>query len=250
MSSSATPEFAARVAARYDELRASEDYGRLVARLVAAGDLAGRRVLDIGCGTGTLAGELAARYECDVCGVDASPEMLSVAREKYLPRVELALARAEGLPYAERTFERAVMLSVVHHLDRRRAFAEAYRVLLPDGRLVISNADPDGFADRWLLQLFPELLDRELARFPTAHDLEAELGGSGFGPIDVTRVSVPRRYSRDVALEKLRGRHISSFDLLTEDEYARGVARAEQELPDPVEYTFRSLLVVAVRPPR
>jgi SAM-dependent methyltransferase len=250
VTSSATPEFAARVAARYDELRASEDYGKLVARLVAAGDLAGRRVLDIGCGTGTLAGALSADYECEVHGVDASPEMLAVARAKALPRVEFIVGRAEDLPFADQTFDRAVMVSVVHHFERRRAFADACRVLRPDGRLVISNADPDGFAERWLLQLFPELLDRELARFPTAHDLEDDLRASGFDAIDVTRVSVPRSYSRDIALEKLQGRHISSFDLLTEEEYARGLVRAELELPDPVEYTFRSLLVVAVRPHR
>jgi ubiquinone/menaquinone biosynthesis C-methylase UbiE len=250
MSSSATPEFAARVAARYDELRASEDYAKLVERLVTAGDLAGRRVLDIGCGTGTLAGELAAGHDCDVWGVDASREMLAVARAKALPRVELVLGQAEELPFTDEAFERAVMLSVVHHIDRRRAFAQAYRVLQPDGRLVISNADPDGFGDGWLMGLFPELLDRELARFPTAQDLQDDLGATGFDPIDVTRVSAARSYSRAVALEKLHGRHISSFDLLIEDEYRRGLARAERKLLDPVEYTFRSLLVVAVRPAR
>jgi hypothetical protein len=47
---------------------------------------------------------------------------------------------------------------------------------------------------------------------------------------------------------ELRGRHISSFDLLTEGEYRAGLARAERELRNIVEYTFRSLFVVAVRP--
>jgi ubiquinone/menaquinone biosynthesis C-methylase UbiE len=245
---SATPEFASRVAARYDELRASDDYDDLVDRLVTAGDLAGRRVLDIGCGTGSLSGALAPRHGCQCWGIDPSPEMLAVARSKRLPGVQLTLGRAEELPFADQSFERAVMLSVVHHIDRLRSFAEAYRALRAGGRLVISNADPDGFGDRWLMRLFPELLERELGRFPTAIELEAELAAAGFDPVEVTRVSVPRRYSRATTLEKLRGRHISSFDLLTEDEYRVGLARAEQELPDPVEYTFRSLLVVAVRP--
>lgn len=245
---SATPEFAARVATRYDELRASDDYDDLVDRLVGVGDLAGRRVLDIGCGTGTLAGALAARHGCRCWAVDPSSEMLAVARSKHLSGVELTLGHAEELPFEDQSFERAVMLSVVHHLDRRPSFAEVCRVLAPGGRLVIANADPDGLGDRWLMVLFPELLERELGRFPTATDLEAELAAAGFDPIEVTRVSVPRRYSRATALEKLRGRHISSFDLLTEQEYRAGLARAERELPDPVEYAFRSLLVLAVRP--
>jgi hypothetical protein len=64
----------------------------------------------------------------------------------------------------------------------------------------------------------------------------------------VERLAVDRRFTRDQALEKIRGRHLSSFDLLTEDEYRAGLARAERELTDPVEYTLRALLVVAVRP--
>jgi ubiquinone/menaquinone biosynthesis C-methylase UbiE len=245
--SSATPGFGARLATRYDALRASDDYGELVGRLVVAGDLTGRRVLDIGCGTGTLAGELAANHCCRMYGLDASPEMLAVARAKRLPGVELLLGQAEDLPFADESFERAVMVSVVHHLERRPAFVEAYRVLERGGRLVISNADPDGFVDRWLLELFPELLDRELARFPTAADLAAELRESNFDGVEVTHVDVPRSYSRETALEKIRGKHLSSFDLLSDDEYRAGLERAERQLPDPVEYVFRSLLVVALR---
>jgi SAM-dependent methyltransferase len=247
---SATPEFASRVAARYDELRASDDYGHLVDRLVAAGDLAGRRVLDIGCGTGTLVGALAARHGCECWGVDPSPEMLEVARAKNLAGPGFELGRAEELPFADEAFERAVMVSVAHHVDRPPAFAQARRVVEPGGRLVISNADPEGFGERWLMRYFPELLERELARFPTAEDLEVELEAAGFGPIELQRLRVPRSYSRARTLEKIRGKHISSFDLLTDEEYRAGLERVERELPDPVEYTFRSLLVVAVRPAR
>lgn len=246
--SSRTPDFPARVAARYDELRARDDYDQLVGWLVAAGDLKTRRVLDIGCGTGTLAGELTARHGCSVHGLDASVEMLAVARGKGLSGVVFVHGHAENLPFGDQSFERSVMVSVVHHVDRPEAFAEANRILAPGGRLVIANADPDGFADRWLMALFPELLERELARFPTASDLERELAATGFHRTEVARLAVPRAYSRETALAKIRGRHISSFDLLSDDEYAAGLARAERELPDAVEYTFRSLLVVAVRP--
>jgi SAM-dependent methyltransferase len=249
VTSSRTPDWAARVAERYDELRAADDDHELTDRLVLAGDLAGRRVLDVGCGTGTVAVQLATRYGCRVWGIDPSPEMLAVAKQKAGAAARFKLARAEQLPFKEAWFERATMVSVAHHVDRPLAFAELARVVGPEGRVVISNADPDGFGDRWLMEVFPELLDRELARFPTAENLETELREAGFGEVTTRRLGVPRRYSRETALEKLRGRHISSFDLLTDDEYRAGLERAERELPDPVEYTFRSLLVVAVRPP-
>jgi ubiquinone/menaquinone biosynthesis C-methylase UbiE len=120
MSSSATPEFAARIAERYDALRASDDYHYLSDRLVAAGDLAQRRVLDIGCGTGMFAADLAERHGCIVWGVDQSPEMLAVAEERANARVRFERAAAERLPFADGSFERATMVSVAHHLDRPR----------------------------------------------------------------------------------------------------------------------------------
>jgi SAM-dependent methyltransferase len=248
VTSSRTPDWAARVAERYDELRAADDYHELTDRLVRAGDLAGRRVLDVGCGTGTLAVDLAVRYGCRVWGIDPSPEMLAVAKQKAGSAARFKLAPAEQLPFKEGWFERATMVSVAHHVERPRAFAEVRRVLQPDGRLVISNADPEGFAERWVMEFFPELLDRELARFPTADDLERELGAAGFDDVDITRLAVERSYSRETALAKLRGRHISSFDLLTEDEFRAGLDRVEREAPPWIDYTLRALLVVAVRP--
>lgn len=251
MSSSATPDFAARIAQRYDALRAGDDYHYLTDRLVAAGDLAQRRVLDIGCGTGMFAADLAQRHGGIVWGVDQSPEMLAVAEERANARVRFERAAAERLPFADGSFERATMVSVAHHLDRPRAFAEARRVLSPVGRLAIANADPEGFGEMWLMRWFPELLDRELARFPGSDDLGEELTAAGFEAVEVNRVAVPRRLEREQALEKIRGRHISSFDLLADEQYRSGLARAERELPaEGVAYTLRSLLVVAVRPAR
>ncbi|MDQ3823690.1 MAG: hypothetical protein M3321_10690 [Actinomycetota bacterium] len=58
-------------------------------------------------------------------------------------------------------------------------------------------------------------------------------------------VPVARRFSRDHALERIRGRYASTFDHLSEQEYREGLARAERELPDPVEYVLELLVVVA-----
>ena len=50
---------------------------------------------------------------------------------------------------------------------------------------------------------------------------------------------------RDAALQKIRGRHISTFDLIGEAEYRAGLERAERELPDGVEYALDWVVVVA-----
>ena len=70
----------------------------------------------------------------------------------------------------------------------------------------------------------------------------------GFGDITAAPLQTPRRWSRDYALDRIRGRFISTFDLLPQEEYeAAASARAERELPDPVEYTYESLILRADR---
>jgi SAM-dependent methyltransferase len=238
----------ARLAPEYDRLRPlDERWVETVARMTELGDLRGRTVLDVGCGTGRLALALARRHGAIVTGVDPSREMLAVAHDKD-PSVEWVLGSAEALPFPDRTFERAVSSLVIHHLHRDEAFREMLRVLEPRGRVVISTPDPVGFDGHWLAPLFPSFVDIERARFPDAEKLAGELSGAGFTDVSAERFEIPRSFRRDFGLERLRGRYGSTFDLLPPGEYEAGLARAESELPDPVSYVDRWLLVVGSRP--
>jgi ubiquinone/menaquinone biosynthesis C-methylase UbiE len=248
MSSSGTPRpsFGARIAATYDELRPLDaGLERLVDDLDRAGDLRGRRLLDIGCGTASITALLVERCLCKAWGVDPSPEMIAEARAKRIPGAGFKVAPAESLPFTDGWFERALMRSVVHHVERPPAFAEARRVLAPEGRLVIHNLDPDGLEELWYVHFFPSLLELERARMPDAATLERELGEAGFAAVTVERVAIEREFDRETALRKLRGRHTSSFDLLEEDEIVAGLERAAREVPDRVRYVLRDLLLVA-----
>jgi SAM-dependent methyltransferase len=199
-------------------------------------------VLEVGCGTGRFLAALAGRAKA--WGVDPSPEMLEVARGR-VHGAGLKLGSAEELPFKDRWFERAAMWLVVHLVERPRAFAELKRVLAPGGRLVIATFDPVHFDAFWLNELFPSLEAIDRARFPTAEQLEEELGAAGFGEVRLTRLSQEASIDREVALERIRGKHISTFDLLDEDEYAAGLARAERELPEQVDYRLEWLLATA-----
>src|SRR5215212_5537219 len=101
--------------------------------LVREADLAGRRVLDAGCGTGRLLAELAQRYDVDPVRIDRSPEMIREARQLLGADAELHVAPAEALPLRSRSVARATMTMVAHHLDRLTAFREIHRVLVPRG---------------------------------------------------------------------------------------------------------------------
>jgi len=212
---------------------------------VREGDLHGRRVLEVGTGTGRVAAALTERAYAKVWAVDASPEMLAVARRNVPRGVAFKEARAEELPFKDGWFERAVAMLVVHVFDRPRAFAELRRVLADDGRLAIATFDPAHIHGYWLNEYFPSIATIDLARFAPADVLESELRAAGFTGIRTLRLHQRATIDRETALERIRGRHISTFDLIDETEIEAGLNRAVEELPDVVEYRTEWLVVVA-----
>jgi SAM-dependent methyltransferase len=136
------------------------------------------------------------------------------------------------------------MRLVVHHLDRPQAFAELRRVLRPGGHVVITTTDPAGFDSFWMQPLFPSYAAIERSRFPDGATLTEELGAAGFGEVRVHPHSIERRFSREEALEKLRGRAYSTFVLMSDEEYEAGLAIADATLPEEVRYELRLLNVV------
>ena len=236
------------LAGRYDDLRrADELWFETMEALVREGDLAGRRVLDVGCGTGRLAALLTERYACKVWGVDVSQAMLDVARERVPRSVGLKRAAAEMLPFSDGWFERATMTLVYHHLDRSRALPEVRRVLAPGGRLALLTFDPKQFAGYYLNRYFPSFGEIDTARFPAQQVLEEELRSAVFADVRVTSIDRDRTIMREDALQKIRGRHILTFQLISDDEYEAGLERAERELPETVTYPSHMLVVVAKR---
>ena len=139
----------------YDVLAAVLTLGRerqLRERLAELARLApGDAVLDVGCGTGTLA--LAAKRAVGasgmVIGIDASPDMIALATRKAARAgadVEFRHAAAGRLPFADATFDAVLSTLMLHHLPaplRRECVREALRVLEPGGRmLVVDFATP------------------------------------------------------------------------------------------------------------
>jgi 2-polyprenyl-3-methyl-5-hydroxy-6-metoxy-1,4-benzoquinol methylase len=127
----------AAMAERFDALRFGGPIGQLVAEsqerqiVEALSPLEGRRVLDVGTGTGRAALALACRG-AHVVGVDASIEMLRVARRRAAAagaQVTFEDADAQALAFADRGFDAVVCLRVLMHVpDWRKALSELCRV--------------------------------------------------------------------------------------------------------------------------
>ncbi|MBI5943623.1 MAG: methyltransferase domain-containing protein [Chloroflexi bacterium] len=100
------------------------------------------KVLDLGCGTGTLTLMLKrAHPEAQITGMDGDSQVLDIARNKSRgTTIQWDEGLASSLPYPDSTFDRVVTSLVIHHLtkeDKRRAFKEVYRVLKPNGELYV-----------------------------------------------------------------------------------------------------------------
>ena len=137
------------MASYYDLLVAFMTLGRereLRDRLASLADVApGESVLDVGCGTGSLA--LAAKRRVGptgiVTGIDASPEMIERARRKAANRadgIHFEVARVESLPFPDESFDVVLSTLMMHHLPRptrERCVSEMRRVLRPGGRVLV-----------------------------------------------------------------------------------------------------------------
>ena len=204
-------------------------------------------MLDVGCGTGKFARLLAERGLARVWGVDPSTEMLAEARKRVPSSVGLKLGEAERLPFKDAAFDAAVLWTVVHLIERPLAFAELERVLVPGGRLAIVTFAPEHFTSYWQNAFFPSIAEIDLERHPSPERLAEELEAAGFEAPRFVRLLQQAELSREVALERIRGRSISTFDLLDEDEIRAGTEKAERELPARVRFELQYLLAFARR---
>jgi ubiquinone/menaquinone biosynthesis C-methylase UbiE len=113
------------------------------ATLALAGDVAGRRILDAGCGSGPLFAALRDRGAI-VSGIDLSAGMLEQARRRLGDDADLRVADlADPLPFPDDSFDDVIASLVLHYLqDWKPTLAEMRRVLKTGGRLIVSVNHP------------------------------------------------------------------------------------------------------------
>lgn len=152
---------------------------------------AGERVLDLGCGTGTLALAIGrSQPGAAITGVDGDEAMLAQAQDKLDHagvEVELRQAMAQALPFEDASFDVVVSSLFFHHLVREvkeQVAAEIVRVLRPGGRMVVADWSRPADLMMAVAALGIRLLDgAEPTRDNLAGRLPAILTGAGLAEV-------------------------------------------------------------------
>lgn len=152
----------------------------------------GEQVLDVGCGTGTLAIEAQKRAGTTggVVGIDPGTEQIARARSKAARRnlpIDFQVGVIEQLAFPDQTFDVVLSTIMMHHLPaglKRQGLAEIARVLKPGGRLVIADFSPK------------KERQGRAARFhaggSSVQDLVALVRDTGFSQVETEEMQPPR----------------------------------------------------------
>jgi demethylmenaquinone methyltransferase/2-methoxy-6-polyprenyl-1,4-benzoquinol methylase len=145
-----------RIAKRYDSFVERPNVVLRQVALKMAAPTKGMRVLEVGCGTGSNL-QLYHRAGCEVFGIDLSPSMLAVAKEKLGDTAELRLGDAADMPYEDGSVGLVTAFLTLHempHEVRTSALAEMARVAGPQGRLLLVDyhRGPIRFPNGWFFK--------------------------------------------------------------------------------------------------
>ena len=133
-----------RYAGMYDRLFDSMNKGLKLVGIRMFRPSKGMSILDVGCGTGSHL-ELYQRYKCDLYGIDLSPSMLGIARERLGDAAQLDLGDATDMPYEDGKFDLVISMLSLHEMSpetRSGVLNETKRVLKPDGRILLIDFHP------------------------------------------------------------------------------------------------------------
>ncbi|GAB3841030.1 hypothetical protein GCM10029963_11090 [Micromonospora andamanensis] len=180
----------------------------------------GSTLLDLGAGTGIWAGAFADWYDVRVLAVEPAPAMRS--RCAHRP---LLGGHAAALPLATSSVDGAWLSTMIHHVDDLEAMArELRRVLRPGAPVLIRSPFPGRHQRIALFGWFPEAL-RILDTYPGLATVRAAFARAGFPVSTVEPVAQTVAGSLAEYAERMDRRAHTPLQLITEAEYAAGMAR-------------------------
>ncbi len=218
--------------AQYDTLRPFSPFDTAVLKAVldSTGSLAGKRVLDIGCGTGRFTEELS-QSGASVVGLDASGTMLAAARARASSGdrpIEYVEGDANGsLPPGP--FDAVTAFYCVQYLDVAALAGRVRNELRDDGVLALATFPHQHFALTEYAGFFPSLPAIDMARFPSVPAIVNALQAARFVDVAANDVSLSIEDDPATLIGRVERKYLSSFFLLPEREFREGVAQMRRQ---------------------
>ncbi len=254
-----------RIAPQYRELRYLDAHAvQRVSRELQglSGSTSRLSILDVGAGTGRYtdavlrdAGVGAGRSYHGVA-FDAVSEMLSAGaahRAVDWGTVDRTIGLAELLPFRAQSFDAVLTFNAVHHFDLVTFFAEAGRVLRPEGRLILYTRTPEQNAHTIWGQFFPHFTERETRLYTESAFGDALREATAFESPEMIEMPWTISTTLPRLIEQARRGGYSTFSLYTPDELEEAIqtfeARVRERFADPMVITAKNdhVMCLAVR---
>lgn len=139
--------------------------------------------VDIGCGTGNYTNALQ-KKGYNFIGIDPAEKMLAKAKQKN-QQIDWKLGQAENITLETESVDGIIGSLTIHHWDDlEKSFDELYRILKPNGHLVIFTSTPAQMKGYWLNDYFPKMLENSMQQMPSFETVNNAMINSGFSNIE------------------------------------------------------------------
>ena len=196
--------------------------------------------LDIGCGTGNYTVALANK-NLNFIGIEPSEKMLEIAKSKS-KKIDWRIGSAENIPAENEYFDNVIATLTIHHWTKLNdAVKEIFRVLKPNGKLIIFTSTPSQMKNYWLNYYFPKMMEKSMLQMPTLEIIESEVNKCNFKITETEKYMVTNElqdfflYSGkerpEIYLQEKFRKGISSFaSLSSQEEVNRGLKILQEDI--------------------
>ena len=223
----------------YDNYRSYPE--RLIKKMIELGRISqGKKVLDLGCGTGNIAWQIKNKINADLIGVDVSLAMLKVAKDKSLEVICTDIDNQQ-LPFQDSSFDSIIGAYVIHQIKNLNfMLSECYRVLRGGVLILLTSSHRQIEEQHPIIKgFFPSYVDIDKGRFPAIDHIDYLLESLAFKDIKHEEVTVENIPIDNEYLQKVKNKYVSTYQLMSEGEFENGIAKLEAFIMNSNQPEFR-----------